>query len=74
MLSTDEQKRTCAQYSKRDKDGFVHCNECPLVISVYCCMCHANSHYNANTCEFELDDCDDRMSAYPDGPMKERIR
>jgi hypothetical protein len=74
MLSTDEQKKICAEYSQRGADGLVRCNQCPLVISVYWMMCHANSHYDPNTCEFELDDCEGGMSAYPDGPMKERIK
>ena len=72
MLSTEEQKRTCAKYSKRDEDGFVHCNECPLVISVYWCMCHANSHYDPDECEFILDDTYQEWKlGYPNEPMYE---
>lgn len=32
---TDRQKKICDRYSKRDADGFVHCNECPLVVDNY---------------------------------------
>ena len=69
MLSTDEQREICARYSKRDEDGFVHCNECPLVISVYWCMCHANSHYDPDECEFVLDEYNRDMPDYPNEPM-----
>ena len=71
MLSTDEQREICARYSKRDEDGFVHCNECPLVISVYWCMCHANSHYDPDECEFVLDEYNRDMPDYPNEPMYE---
>lgn len=56
MLSTDEQKKICAKYRKRGNDGLVRCNQCPLVISVSLCMCHANSHYDPDKCDFEFDD------------------
>lgn len=71
MLSTDEQREICSRYSKRDEDGFVHCNECPLVISVYWCMCHANSHYDPDECEFVLDEYNRDMPDYPNEPMYE---
>ena len=71
MLSTDEQREICARYGKRDEDGFVHCNECPLVISVYWCMCHANSHYDPDECEFVLDEYNRDMPDYPNEPMYE---
>ena len=71
MLSTDEQRKICAQYSQRDENGLVQCNRCPLVISIYWCMCHANSHYDPDECEFVLDDYSADMSDYPNEPMYE---
>ena len=56
MLSTEEQKRICTQYSKRDKEGIVHCKDCPLVISISALMCHANSHYDPDLCDFVMDE------------------
>ena len=32
MLKSERQKDICRKYSTRDKDGYVHCNDCPLVI------------------------------------------
>ena len=56
MLATDEQRKICAEYSKQDETGHVRCNQCPLCISVVWQMCHANSHYDPDECEFVLDD------------------
>ena len=69
MLSTDEQRKICAEYGKRDEDGFVHCHQCPLVISVYWRMCHANSHYDPDECEFVFDEYNREMPDYPNEPM-----
>jgi len=55
MLSTEEQRKICAQYSKLI-DGKVQCPNCPLVISVVNLMCHANSHYDPDLCDFVLDE------------------
>ena len=33
MKLTNEEKAICKKYRKRDKDGKVHCSDCPLVIS-----------------------------------------
>ena len=71
MLSTDEQRKICAKYSQRDENGLVQCNRCPLVISVYWCMCHANSHYDPDECEFVLDEYNQDMPDYPNEPMYE---
>ena len=73
MLSTDEQKKICAEYSKRGPDGLVRCNQCPLVISVYWCMCHANSHYDPDSCEFVPDEYNRKTPDYPDEPMYEEV-
>ena len=43
---TERQKKICEKYSARDADGYVHCNECPLLIDKYEYMCKANSVYN----------------------------
>ena len=50
---TDRQKKICAKYGKRDADGFVHCNECPLVVDNYDYLCRKNSHYNRHAHEWE---------------------
>jgi len=46
MLKSEKEKQTCAKYSARDADGFVHCCECPLAIDEHLLMCKANSHYD----------------------------
>lgn len=71
MLSNERQRRICTKYSARDHEGLVHCNECPLVISVAWCMCHANSHYDPNECEFVPDDPPAQHVNYPYEPMYE---
>lgn len=71
MLSTDEQRRICAEYRRPDETGHVRCSQCPLVISVYWCMCHANSHYDPEECDFVLDDYNQKTPDYPDAPMYE---
>ena len=55
MLSTEEQKKICAQYSKK-VNGKVRCPDCPLVISINDLMCHANSHYDPALCDFVADE------------------
>ena len=42
MKLTKEEKEICKQYSKRDENGMVHCNECPLVINRTWTLCKAN--------------------------------
>ena len=46
MLKSERQKNICRKYSARDKDGFVHCNDCPLVVDRKYQMCRSNSHYD----------------------------
>ena len=58
MLSTEEQKKICAQYKKK-VNGKVQCRDCPLVISINDLMCHANSHYDPVLCDFVVDDYND---------------
>ena len=70
MLSTDEQKKICAEYSKPGPDGLVRCTVCPLCISVYWMMCHANSHYDAYECDFVLHNKGREISLrYPEEPF-----
>ena len=38
---TSEEKAICKKYSKRDKWGLVHCNECPLVTDKESHICKA---------------------------------
>ena len=42
MKLTPEENEICKEYGARDKDGYVHCNECPLVIRPYDLICYAN--------------------------------
>lgn len=42
MRLTKEEKEICKQYSKRDENFKVHCNECPLVINRTWTLCKAN--------------------------------
>ncbi len=39
MKLTEAEKGICERYSKRREDGRVRCNECPLVIDQYGCVC-----------------------------------
>ena len=39
MRLTKEEKEICAKYSARDEQGFVHCNECPLVMDKSINLC-----------------------------------
>ena len=43
---TDKQREICNKYSAKDEKGFVHCNECPLVLDHNELMCKGNSHYD----------------------------
>lgn len=42
MKLTPKEKEICKIYKARDKDGYVHCKECPLVIRPYDLICYAN--------------------------------
>ena len=48
MIKTQREQKICEKYGKRDKDGHVHCFECPLRKSKgdYDFRCKANSHYD----------------------------
>ena len=58
MALTERQKRICEKYSARDKDGLVHCKECPLAVDHYAFMCRSNSHYDRKRREWVADDRD----------------
>lgn len=45
-MLTERQAKICKKYSKRDEDGYVHCKECPLVLSIDDCVCKAIYHYD----------------------------
>lgn len=32
MKLTPQEQKICDEYGKKDKNGYVHCNECPLCI------------------------------------------
>ena len=36
---TSEEEAICKKYSARDQYGFVHCQECPLVVDYKACVC-----------------------------------
>lgn len=44
MKLTENEQKICDEYSKRDAEGFVHCQECPLNISEnrWDAICYAN--------------------------------
>ncbi len=35
MRLTKEEKEICKKFSVRDKDGYVHCIDCPLAMDLY---------------------------------------
>ena len=37
MKLTKKEQEICNRYSARDSNGFVHCNECPLVFDTLLC-------------------------------------
>lgn len=43
-----------------EKDGFVHCNDCPLVVDRKYHMCRANSHYDRRLKEWVPDEVRDK--------------
>jgi hypothetical protein len=58
MITNEKDRKICEKYSTRDKDGYIHCSECPLVKGnpqKYDFRCKANSTYNNKTKEWELD-------------------
>lgn len=56
-MLTEKQKKICEKYSARDEHGFVHCNECPLVLPDYDApACKAIMHYDRRTKEWEYDE------------------
>lgn len=59
MIRTEKQKSICRKYSARDKDGYVHCNDCPLVIDRRYHMCRSNSHYDRKLKEWVPDESDE---------------
>lgn len=62
MLLTEREKEICKKYSACDENGRVHCAECPMRINKiesignYDFRCHANSHYNKHTKEWDYDE------------------
>lgn len=55
-LKNDKEKKICAKYSARDAEGFVHCDECPLVVDKWNLLCKACAHYDTRLKEWILDD------------------
>ena len=56
MLTSDYDKYICEKYSKKDEQGYVHCDKCPLLIDGYELMCKANAHYDKKRKEWMFDD------------------
>lgn len=46
----------CRKYSARDNYGYVHCNDCPLVVDRTGHMCRSNSHYDRRLKEWVPDE------------------
>jgi len=42
MKLNAEEEKICKKYSKPDKNGVVHCKECPMAINTYYCVCKKN--------------------------------
>lgn len=40
MILVGEDAEICKKYSAKDENGFVHCNECPLVLRINDLECH----------------------------------
>ena len=59
MLKSERQEHICRKYSARDDDGYVHCNDCPLVVDQRYYMCRANSHYDRKSKEWVFDDVEE---------------
>lgn len=53
MLTNDREKRICEKYRARDANGYVYCNECPLVRGYL--ICKAIAHYDRRTRTWEQD-------------------
>ena len=56
MLKSERQKNICRIYSARDENGYVHCNDCPLVVDRKYHMCRSNSHYDRRLKEWVPDE------------------
>ena len=56
MLTTEKNKRICRKYSTPDKDGLVHCRDCPLVISRRDRTCRAFMHWDRHRMEWGMDE------------------
>ena len=56
MLKSERQKSICRKHSAQDKDGYVHCNDRPLVVDRTGHMCRANSHYDRKLKKWVLDE------------------
>ena len=56
MITNPKEQKICDKYRKRDKEGHVHCPECPLRIGVmHDFRCKATCHYDRRTKEWEYD-------------------
>ncbi len=62
-LTNDYEKKICAMYSERDAEGFVHCEECPLVVDKDAFLCKAFMHYDNRSREWVVDDNAERRAA-----------
>ena len=52
-MLTEKQKQICEQYRKKDREGKVHCRDCPLAVDHNDYICRANADYNPHTREWE---------------------
>ena len=51
-MLTEKQKQICEQYRKKDREGKVHCRECPLAVDHNDYICRANADCNPHTREW----------------------
>lgn len=58
MLTTEKQKQTCEKYRAKDKNGKVHCYECPLRLPQVFAWgaCRKMYHYDRHKQRWVLDD------------------
>ena len=57
MLVNDKERKICEKYGTRDKNGKVHCDECPLNKTKYTFdpRCKAICHYDKHSRQWVLD-------------------
>lgn len=69
MLTTERERRICAKYKAKDKDGRVHCHECPLSNKGFKGLddleCKSFMHYDRSKRKWVMDDDENQKEATP---------